>query len=157
MATHRQITLAQYIAQRLGSEPEVGTLLKRMLVLSFGAASFREFWRFWNPVYGYFLYYYCYKLLRRVLPGPLSVLVTFFSSGFFLHDLPFGWWIRAMKTQSLPLPFVAPWFSLMGLLVLLTDVLNLNWRHRPFAVRVLLNGVCIGLAFFLAFCFQSIF
>ncbi len=157
MALKQQITLEQFITKRLGDGGDALQLLKRMFALSFGAASFREFWRYWNPVYGYFLHYYCYKPLRRFLPAPLGVLITFFASGFLLHDLPFGWLIRAIKTSSLPLPFVGLWFSLMGLLVLLTDALHLNWQDKPFGVRAGLNVSCIVLAFLGALYVQSIF
>lgn len=156
MAINRRITLAEFIAQRLGDEQKPGALLKRMFILSFGAGSFREFWRYWNPVYGYFLYYYCYKPLRRFLPAPLCVIATFASSGFFLHDLAFGWWIRAIRTQTLPLPFVTLWFSLIALGVLLTGSLRLSWRDNPFRVRALLNGGCIVLPFLLALYLQGI-
>ncbi len=141
------MTVVQFIEQRLGGERDVAALLKRMFVLSFGAGSFREFWRYWNPVYGYFLYYYCYKPLRHVMPGSLCVIATFTASGFFLHDLPFGWWIRAIRMQSLPLPFVSLWFAQMGLLVVLTDVLRLGWGDKSFVIRIVLNLGCIILPF----------
>jgi len=61
--------------------------LPTMLHRSFGAHSFRAFWRYWHPVYGYFLRYYCYLPLRRFLPDSLSLVLTFALSGFLLHDL----------------------------------------------------------------------
>ncbi len=81
------------------------------------------------------------------MPSPLCVIGTFAASGFFLHDLPFGWWIRAMRMQSVPLPFVSLWFAQMGLLVVLTDVLGLGWGDQSFVIRVVLNVGCILLPF----------
>ncbi len=156
MAWKQQMTLRQFIRQRLGDERDTTALFKRMLVLSFGAGSFREFWHYWNPVYGYFLYCYGYRPLRHLLPRPLCVIATFAASGFFLHDLPFGWWIRAIRTQSVPLPFVALWFSQIGLLVVLTNALRLNWREQSFMVRAMLNIAFIALAFLFALYVQTI-
>ncbi len=150
MTISSRITLGQFIERRLGKGTDTGALLREMFVRSFGAGSFQDFWRYWNPVYGYILYYYCYKPLRRVLPRPVAVLLTFFSSGFFLHDLPFGWWIRALRAQSLPVPFVALWFTLIGVLVLIGAALNLNFAQQPFRVRVLINVLHIVGAFLVA-------
>jgi hypothetical protein len=140
-------TLTAFIAERLGEEQDPGRLLSIMLARAFGAEDFRLFWRYWNPVYGYYLYYFCYRPLRRVFPRPLGVLLTFFASGFFLHDLPFGWWVRLIKTGRLPLPFVGIWFSLMGLETLLATALRLNLTGKPFALRVAVNIVYILAAF----------
>jgi uncharacterized membrane protein YedE/YeeE len=143
MTSNQGITLNQFIEQRLGQNKDVGVLLRTMLVRSFGAGSFRDFWRYWNPVYGYWLYRYCYKPLRRMLPRPLCVIVTFACSGFLLHDLPFGWWVRALKTQSLPVPFVATWFVVMAVFMLLADLFKLSVSGLPFAARVAVNSAYI--------------
>ncbi len=52
---------------------------------AFASPSFRVFWTVWNPLFGYVLTYYVYLPARRVLPRPLSVLITFLVSGLF-HD-----------------------------------------------------------------------
>lgn len=117
-----------------------------MFVRAFGAGSFDEFWRYWNPVYGYFLYYRCYRPLRRFLPRTLAILLTFAASGFLLHDLPFGWWVRALRflqTGRFPIPFVALWFSLMGGVTLLTRALRLSLARQPLGVRATLNTAWI--------------
>jgi len=142
VAANSQMTLSEFIAHRLGSGSEMA-LLKTMFVRSFGASTFADFWRYWNPVYGYYLQYYCYRPLRRFLPRPVAAVLTFAASDFFLHDLPFGWWIRALKAESLPVPFVALWFSRMGILVPITEALKLNLAVRPFAVRAAVNTLLI--------------
>ena len=157
MRRHRQPTgldrptLQQFVTDRLGPAGSPGQLLREMLVRAFGAGSFHQFWRFWNPVYGYYLYYRCYRPLRRHLPRWLCVLLTFALSGFLLHDLPSGWWVRLAR--ALPagrVPVVALWFSLMGGLTLLSRGLRLDASGRPLWVRVALNVAGIGLPLALA-------
>ncbi len=139
-------TLKQFIELRLGKQTSPMNMLKEMLMRSFGAPSFHEFWRYWNPVYGYYLHYKCYKPLRRYLPRYVCVILTFAASGFFLHDLPFGWWIRFIRffqTGDFPLPFVTVWFSLMGLITLVTRALKVDFGDQRFVFRVSVNTLCI--------------
>ena len=143
------MTLNQFVEQRLGRDSDVGVLLWTMLVRSFGAGTFRDFWRYWNPVYGYWLHRFCYTPLRRTLPRPLCVIVTFACSGFFLHDLPFGWWVRALKSHSLPVPFVATWFVVMAVVMILADLFRVSLVRLPFAVRVSVNCAYIALSLLL--------
>ena len=146
-------TLKQFIELRLGKQTSEINLLKEMLVLSFGTNSFHEFWHYWNPVYGYYLYYKCYKPLQKYFPRSLCVILTFVASGFFLHDLPFGWWIRLIRffhTGNFPLPFVTIWFSLMGVVTLITRVLKVDMREQKLAFRVMLNTLCIIVPFAIA-------
>jgi hypothetical protein len=146
-------TLGQFIELRLGPSSSPGNLLREMFVRSFGAGSFDRFWRNWNPVYGYALYYWCYHPLRRYLPRSVSVLLTFAASGFFLHDLPTGWWIRLIRYLqggSFPIPFVALWFSLMGILTILSRALRIEYAGWPFAARASINVGCILGAFLAA-------
>ncbi len=149
MTLHQRLDLNQFIEQRIGKDKDVGILLRTMLVRSFGAGSFRDFWRYWNPVYGYLLYYYCYKPLCKILPRWLSLLITFACSGFFLHDLPFGWWLRVLKAHSLPVPFVATWFVVMGAVALLGDAIHLSFATLPLAARVCINCLYIVLSLLL--------
>jgi hypothetical protein len=147
-------TLKQFIEARLGKQTGEINMLKEMLVRSFGASSFHEFWRYWNPVYGYYLYYKCYKPLKKYLPRSLCVMLTFAASGFFLHDLPFGWWIRFIRyfdTGSFPLPFVTIWFSLMGAFTLITRALKVDVGGQKFAFRVIVNSLCTIVPFVITF------
>lgn len=76
----RRVTFTQYLEFRLGTDGGRSAWFN-FFVKSFGARSFSEFWRLWNPVYGYILYYFSYRPLARVLPRPLAVLITFAASG----------------------------------------------------------------------------
>jgi len=75
----RRPGLGEYIERRLGRGAT--TQLRNLLVRPLGAASFSQFWRYWNPVYGYFLSYYAYRPLRLVFPRPVAVLLTFVGCG----------------------------------------------------------------------------
>ncbi len=79
-------TLRQYLRFRLGTRGG-RTAWFNFFIKPFGASSFAEFWRWWNPVYGYFLYYYSYRPMSRVMPRPIASFLTFVLCGF-LHDLP---------------------------------------------------------------------
>ena len=83
-------TLKRFIEFHLGKHTNEITMLKEMLVRSFGAGSFHEFWGYWNPVYGYYLYYKCYQPLKRYFPRYLCVILTFAASGFFCMIYPLG-------------------------------------------------------------------
>lgn len=153
-------TLKQFIELRLGKQTSPSNMLQEMLIRSFGANSFHEFWRYWNPVYGYYLYYKCYKPLQRYFPRYVGVILTFAACGFFLHDLPFGWWIRFIRffqTGDFPFPFVTVWFSLMGVITLVTRVLKVDMREQKFAFRVAVNSICIIVPFALTLGLMQVF
>ncbi len=80
-------------------------------------------------------------------------MITFAASGFLLHDLPFGWWVRLIRYfqgGAFPIPFVTLWFVLMGGLALLCRGTRLDYSGWPFAVRAAINTGCIALALLLA-------
>jgi hypothetical protein len=126
-------SLTRYIELLLGRDS--WTQLRNWLGRSWGAGTFLEFWRYWNPVYGYYLYYYCYRPLRRLgLPRPPATLLTFVASGFFLHD------IVAWALLGRPVfPFVTVVLGTAGLIVLLTGWLKLDLALFPAIVRVAAN------------------
>ena len=155
MAANRQLTLSVFVRRRLGGADNDLALLRRMFARSFGAGSFARFWRYWNPVYSYFLDRFCYRPMRRLLPRPLAVVVTFACSGFFLHDLPFWWGIAVLKTRSAPVPFVALWFALMAVLMLASERLRLDFTLAPLWARVGLNLLYIVAAALVALAFVT--
>src|SRR5437763_2985091 len=103
----RRPTLRKYVERRLGRGSWTQT--RNVFAKPFGARSFAEFWRYWNPVYGYFLYYYSYRPLRRVLPRPAAAWTTFLLCGFLLHDLV-GW----LATRTMRFPEMTLLFALFG-------------------------------------------
>ena len=52
-------------------------------------AGVHNFWRVWNPMFGYLLFQQ-YKTLGGIVPRPLALGATFITSGILIHDLPIG-------------------------------------------------------------------
>jgi hypothetical protein len=98
-----------------------------MLSRAFGASSFVAFWRYWNPVYGYFLCYWSYRPLRRYLPRPVALILTFALCGFLLHDI-----VHIFFTG---IPLVTTWFVVLGLGAYASEILGMDVSRRPFVVR----------------------
>jgi hypothetical protein len=138
----RRLTLTQYLRFRLGSQGG-RTAWFNFFVRPFGASSFAQFWRLWNPVYGYYLYYYSYRPLARVVPRSLALLATFVVCGFALHDLPA--WVFARRV--LP-PGATIAFVLFALVVVLSESLHMNLSTWPVIARAAINvgylAGCIG-------------
>ena len=129
-------SLSAYIERRLGRGSL--TMLRNWVLRSFGAGTFAQFWRYWNPVYGYLLTYFVYRPLRTVLPRPVAVWLTFLACGFCLHDL-LGW----MLARQIRAPEMTVLFCLFGGGVVLTDALRLDFSARPLPVRALANALLL--------------
>jgi len=104
-----------------------------------GASSFAGFWRAWNPVYGYFLYYYSYRPLAVFLPRAAAMLFTFVVCGFVLHDLP-AW---ALTTRVLP-PGATIVFILFGLGAVLGEAFHMDLSRYPLLARAGFNIVYLA-------------
>ncbi|WP_028772481.1 hypothetical protein [Shewanella waksmanii] len=130
---HPQMTLAQYVKKRNGVALGAAGSLSNMLHNSLGAASFAQFWLYWNPIWGYYLARFIMQPCRQVMPGALAIIATFTVSGA-LHDLA----ISLLKAQFVwPL---TPWFSLMGLGVVATKVFNITYGNQPWLLRAFFNA-----------------
>ena len=115
----------------------------RFFIKPFGASSFAHFWQLWNPVYGYYLYYYSYRPLARVVPRAIALLATFALCGFALHDLPAGLFARRVLPPGATIAFV-----LFGLVVVVSEWFHMNLATWPMFARAALNVTylvaCIG-------------
>ncbi len=134
------MTLGQYVRKRTGLALGAKGSLENMLTRSLGAGSFAGFWHYWNPIWSYYLARYIMKPSNKLLPTKLAVIVTFLVSGA-LHDL------AVMLIKWKPLCFFTPWFGLMGLLVVISAWLNINYSRLPFWGRAALNIGLIMLSF----------
>ncbi len=139
---HRPLTFGEYLKLRLGRR--VGrTAWFNFFIRPFGARSFAEFWRLWNPVYGYFLSYYVYRPLTRIFPRPAAILLTFVAAGFLLHDLP-AW----LATRRVLPPGATIAFVLFGIGAIVSDWLGMDLGSWPTWLRALVNVAylagCIG-------------
>lgn len=117
--------------------------MRNMLKRSLGAGSFREFWRYWNPIWGYYLSRYLYFPLQSRVSAQLALLLTFLASGF-LHD------VAIMLFTQQPSFKLSLWFLLMGAMVLLTDRLKFHYALHAWSIRALINFSLMALSYFLA-------
>lgn len=130
------MTMGQYVAVRNGVPLGDSKSLRNMLYRSFGSGSFGEFWQFWNPIWGYGLGRFVYWPMQRVLPRPLAAVLTFAVSGA-IHDL------AASAVARDPVTLITPWFSVMGVGVVLARWLGMDLSERPWLVRASVNLVYI--------------
>ena len=136
-------SLSQYVKKRNGLPLGAPGSLQAMLKRSLGAKSFPQFWQYWNPVWSYYLSRYVMRPLVKFLPRWLAVLMTFAVSGA-LHDLA----VTLIKWH--PIFFFTPWFTLMGLVVVLSSAFDINYKSQGTTVRAFINIGLIVLTFYLA-------
>lgn len=134
------ITYRQYERRRLGNASGEWAGIVYMTGRAFGASTFAGFWRYWNPLFSYYLYFRCYRPLVRRLPRPAAVVLTFAASGA-VHDLFAS--LAAMRLSLL----CTSVFALFGLLVVLEERFSLNLDWAPPGVRALIHGSIIAGAF----------
>lgn len=136
------MTLSQYVLKRNGVPMGDNKALLLMLQRAFGASSFANFWKYWNPIWSYYLGRFIFKPLKRVFPTALATVMTFSISGL-IHDLA----VMVLKSKiSFLLSF---WFTLMGILVVVGELLKINYSKSPLWVRVFFNGFIIASSFML--------
>ena len=104
------VTLSEYVEKRNGVPLGARGSLTRMLHGSLGAATSAGFWRYWNPIWGYYLSRYVNVPLRTIMPAAPAAIATFAVSGA-IHDAA-----AYVVTGSLTFLF-APWFAVLGLMV----------------------------------------
>ncbi len=133
----RTATLAEYVKKRNGVALGAPGSMRNMLERSLGAGSFVLFWRYWNPIWGYYLSRKVMKPLSRFLPVWLAILLTFAVSGA-LHDLA----ISLAKGQWTLL--FTPWFFLMGVIILVSGRLAISYHAQPWLIRATINSTLIA-------------
>jgi len=145
------LTLSEYVFKRngvtLGSK---GSLVKN-LKNSFGAESNVDFWKHWNPIWGFYLSKFIYLPLKNICPqsiAVLAVLAAFAVSGS-LHDLAIG--IVGQGWQN----FFTIWFLIMGLFLNASKSLDINYSKFRFTVRVIINTSSIVFCFILTTIFKN--
>ena len=139
----RRLTFAKYLALRLGSVAPQRQIW-HMFSRAFTAPTFRRFWYYWNPLYGYSLLTFCHAPLRRVASAKVSFVITFAISGFLLHDFPVFLFFGLGK---LPFPVVSVAFVSIALFLLLSERFGITLHRVPRYMRVALHLAVIGGAF----------
>ncbi len=139
-----KMTLTEYIRKRNGVPVGSSKSLRNNLYRSLGAKNFSTFWKYWNPVFGYYLGKYIYKPLKKRMPLTISLLFTFIFCGL-VHDL-----VAIMYRGKTSL-FFTVWFALMAVAVLMTKYLKHDFNRQKWIFRALINLSIISLCFFITF------
>jgi len=138
------MNLSDYIKKRNGVPLGASNSLRNMLYRSLGAGKFSIFWRYWNPIWSYYLGKYIFKPLKMFLPPALSLILTFVFCGF-IHDVAimlFKWNFQLLLT---------PWFLIMGLCVVISDFIKLDYSKHAWIIRACINVLIIGCCLILAY------
>lgn len=117
--------------------------LRNMLRNALGANSFSSFWRYWNPIWSYYLRYFVYRPLRTIIPEKVALVATFLVSGG-IHDLA----VYLITGQGSFI--ITVWFGIMACVVVLESYANISLRKLPFLLKALLYLVVISVCYLLA-------
>ena len=141
-----KLSLAQYVKKRNGVPLGASDSMKNMLSRSLGASSFPVFWRYWNPIWGYYLSRNVMRPVANFLPISLATFITFLVSGA-LHDIA----VSIIKWKAIL--FFTPWFGVMGLMVIGSKGAGISYGQVSWPVRALINAsfifLSLGITYFL--------
>lgn len=138
------MNLSDYVKRRNGVPLGANKSMRNMLYRSLGAGKFSIFWKYWNPIWSYYLAKYVFKPLKIIFPPALSIILTFVICGF-IHDVAimlFKWNFRLILT---------PWFLIMGLCVVIGDYIKLDYSKYVWMVRASINIFIIGSCLILSY------
>lgn len=128
------MNLEEYTYYRTGST-KVSLIIRNMFFKPFVSSSFKSFWKYWNPSWGYFLLFYCYKPIKTIFPDWAALIITFLISGL-VHDIIY---IIPMMINEVEFvfPFITVWFLIISIGILLTEYLQIDFNKtniifRPF-------------------------
>lgn len=140
MTQRTQPTYSQYTRILYGKTQNEPETIKRMLQKSFSAPSFPTFWRYWNPIFSYNLYYRIYKPLSRFLPRPIVLILTFAVSGA-IHDLAVS--LLSLREGNGIYFLFTIIFATWGVFVVIEEALKINFRWAPIWLRVIFHLIHI--------------
>jgi len=145
----RKLTLRQYVKRRNGVPLGAAGSLSNMLHRSFGAGSFSGFWRYWNPIWGYYLGTLFFSPLKKWFPTSIALIITFIISGA-IHDL------AVLAVTQKPSILITYWFFLMGICVAVSDQLGISYRGLSRLGRALVNITYISICFIIALVLKTV-
>ena len=117
--------------------------LSHMLYRSLGASSFNQFWRYWNPIWGYYLSRYIFSPLKSLLPTSIALVLTFTFSGF-LHDLV----VSLIKREMVLV--ITPWFFVIGMSIIISQALHIQYKELNWYWCAMINISYLIGTFFLS-------
>jgi len=117
--------------------------LRNMLYNALRANSFSSFWRYWNPIWSYYLRYFVYRPLRTIFPEKVAIIATFLVSGS-IHD------IAVLLITGQRSIIITLWFSIMAFVVVLEDYAKISLKKCSFALKALIYLVVISVCYVLA-------
>jgi len=138
------VNLSEYVKKRNGVPMGATNSLRNMISRSLGADRFSIFWKYWNPIWSYYLGKYIFKPLKTILPPALSLILTFGFCGF-LHDT-----VIMLVRWDFALLFT-PWFLIMGLWLVISDFIKIDYSKYTWIGRAFINIFIIGSCFILAY------
>lgn len=138
------MTLIEYVKKRNGVPIGNSKSLRNNLSRSLGAKNFSTFWKYWNPIFGYYLGKFIFKPLKRIFPIGIALLFTLTFCGL-IHDVVTI--IFRGKTSF----FFTLWFLLMGLAVLISKFYKHNFAEKKWIIRALVNLSIISTCFLMTF------
>lgn len=124
--------LSEYVERRNGVALGARGSLTQMLHRSLGADTFSGFWHHWNPIWGYYLRRFVNAPLRRVMPAAAAAVATFIVSGA-IHDA------AIFAVTGSPTALFAPWFAVLGLMVVLSKRFGIRYGFQAWMVRAVIN------------------
>jgi hypothetical protein len=128
----RELTLGNYVRRRNGVALGAPGSMGNMLARSFGAATFAGFWRYWNPIFGYYLLRGVYRPASRVVPRWAAVIATFIVCGL-IHDA------ATIAARGETRFLFAAIFSAFAVTLIATEGLGIGVAGRPGGVRIAAN------------------
>ena len=121
------MTIEEYIQYRTGAS-KISLIVRNMFVKPFFSLSLRSFWKYWNPGFGFYLLYYCYKPIRKIMPHWISMIITFLICGL-LHDLIYVVPMMIMNGGGFIFPFITVWFLIIAIGVLISEIVEIDlWK-----------------------------
>lgn len=131
------MTVEEYIQYRTGAS-SIPLILLNMFVKPFYSNSLHSFWKYWNPGFGFYLLYYCYKPIRNIFPHWISLMATFLISGL-LHDLIYIVPMLFMNGVGFIFPFITIWFFIIAIGIFLTEWFQFDFRKVNPKIRPILH------------------
>ena len=141
------MNLSDYIKKRNGVPLGASNSLRNMMIRSLGAGKFSNFWKYWNPIWSYYLGKYIFKPLKIIFPPALSLLITFTFCGF-LHDVV----IMIIRWNFALL--LTPWFLSMGFCVIIGDYMKIDYSKFTWPIRASINILIISGCLLIAYQIQ---